>query len=101
MISPARPDMLAAMGRLVLSLVLGLVLGLVLSLVLAGCSSRASTVDAANSDGAGPGTPALAVASAAFAEGGTIPVVDTCSDANSSPPLAWTGVPSGSQSFAV
>lgn len=76
----------------------------VIGFLLAGCSSNsAKAVDAANPDGAGTDTPgaALAVTSTGFTEGGTIPVVDTCSGANISPPLAWTGTPRGTQSFAV
>jgi Raf kinase inhibitor-like YbhB/YbcL family protein len=56
--------------------------------------------DARQIDGA-VGTAALAVTSTAFVEGGTIPVTHTCKDVNTSPPLAWTGAPSGTQSFAV
>lgn len=77
---------------------------LLLGLVLAGCSSNsAKTVDAAAQDGAASDTPgaSLAVTSSAFTEGRTIPVVDTCSGANTSPPLAWTGAPGGTLSFAV
>ena len=44
---------------------------------------------------------ALAVTSTAFTEGGAIPITHTCKDANTSPPLAWTGAPSGTLSFAV
>lgn len=44
---------------------------------------------------------ALAVTSTAFADGGAIPITHTCKDANTSPPLAWTGAPSGTLSFAV
>lgn len=72
---------------------------LLLGLVLAGCSSNsAKTVDAAAQDGA---TDSMILTSPAFAEGGAIPVANTCKGANTSPALAWTGAPSGTKSFAV
>jgi Raf kinase inhibitor-like YbhB/YbcL family protein len=37
----------------------------------------------------------------AFAVGGTIPRRHTCDGADRSPPLAWTGPPSGSRSLAL
>ena len=77
---------------------------LVVALALAGCGSNsARTVDAATGDG-GPGDgPAatMSLTSTAFAEGGAIPTANTCKGANTSPALAWTGAPSGTQSFAV
>lgn len=39
--------------------------------------------------------------SSAIVPGGTIPAVHTCADANLSPPLAWSGLPAGTQSWAV
>ena len=75
---------------------------LVVALVLAGCGSNsAKTVDAASGD-TGDGPPAtMSLTSAAFTEGGAIPTANTCKGANTSPALAWTGAPSGTQSFAV
>ena len=84
--------MLAAMTRLLL-----------LGLALAGCGSSSSNpVDAAGQDGTtdSPGG-SMTLTSPAFSEGGTIPTVNTCKGANTSPALAWTGAPSGTQSFAV
>jgi hypothetical protein len=43
----------------------------------------------------------MELASASFAHGGSIPVRHTCDGANSSPPLAWSGVPAGARSLAL
>lgn len=60
------------------------------------------------SDGSTPNdggaSSAIAITSTAFVEGGAIPVAHTCNDpagVNTSPALAWTGAPAGTQSFAV
>lgn len=71
--------------------------------LLAGCgSNNASSSDAAPQ---GPSSDApndaIVVTSSDFVEGGTIPVANTCTGANTSPPLAWTGAPAGTKSFAV
>jgi Raf kinase inhibitor-like YbhB/YbcL family protein len=39
--------------------------------------------------------------SSAFAAGATIPAAYTCTGADQSPPLAWTGVPQNTQTIAV
>lgn len=39
--------------------------------------------------------------STAFADHGPIPVVYTCDGKDASPPLAWTGVPSGAKSLVL
>jgi hypothetical protein len=39
--------------------------------------------------------------SSAFEEGGTIPIVHTCDGEDRSPPLAWSGAPPGTRSFAL
>jgi Raf kinase inhibitor-like YbhB/YbcL family protein len=44
---------------------------------------------------------ALAVSSPAFDEGAAIPREFTCKGANTSPPLAWSGVPAGARSVAL
>jgi Raf kinase inhibitor-like YbhB/YbcL family protein len=41
------------------------------------------------------------LSSSAFASGGAIPTRYTCDDANVSPPLAWSGAPAGTKSFAL
>ena len=43
----------------------------------------------------------ITLTSAAFTNGGTIPSTYTCSGANISPPLSWSGVPNGTRSLAV
>jgi Raf kinase inhibitor-like YbhB/YbcL family protein len=73
---------------------------LLLGLALSGCGHNdTKTVDAPGPDG----TPSssFSLTSSAFAEGATIPGANTCSGANTSPPLAWTGVPSDANSYAV
>lgn len=43
----------------------------------------------------------LKLTSSAFADGAAIPVRYTCEGDNVSPPLAWTGLPEGTQSLAL
>jgi Raf kinase inhibitor-like YbhB/YbcL family protein len=43
----------------------------------------------------------FALTSTGFAEGDVIPVKHTCDGADRSPPLAWTGAPSGTASYAL
>ena len=44
---------------------------------------------------------AIVVTSPAFADGATIPAQFTCHGAGGSPPLAWAGLPAGTESVAV
>jgi Raf kinase inhibitor-like YbhB/YbcL family protein len=44
---------------------------------------------------------AIQITSAAFSEGDKIPRIYTCDDQNISPPLDWTGVPTGTVSLAL
>jgi Raf kinase inhibitor-like YbhB/YbcL family protein len=44
---------------------------------------------------------ALNLTSSAFSTGGSIPAVYTCEGKDVSPPLAWTGAPAGTKSFAL
>ena len=44
---------------------------------------------------------ALSLTSSAFTQGGEIPSVYTCEGRDTSPPLAWTGLPSGAKSLAL
>jgi Raf kinase inhibitor-like YbhB/YbcL family protein len=92
-----------------------LVLVLVL-VAIAGCSSDGGTatpqVDAPSADAASPSVDAaptptvpppvpLSVTSTAFADLAAIPTDNTCNGANTSPPLAWTGAPATTKSFAI
>jgi hypothetical protein len=43
----------------------------------------------------------MKLTSTAFAEGGGIPAKYTCVGADTSPPLAWSGVPAGTKSLAL
>ena len=44
---------------------------------------------------------ALTLGSPAFPPNGEIPPVHTCEGADTSPPLAWSGAPAGTKSFAL
>jgi Raf kinase inhibitor-like YbhB/YbcL family protein len=44
---------------------------------------------------------ALAVTSSAFVGGAAIPTVHTCEGDDLAPPLAWTGAPAGTRTFAL
>jgi len=44
---------------------------------------------------------ALSMTSVAFQAGGEIPAVYTCEGTDVSPPLAWSGAPAGTKSFAL
>jgi Raf kinase inhibitor-like YbhB/YbcL family protein len=48
-----------------------------------------------------PARSGIAVTSAAFRSGGSIPLRYTCVGDNQSPPLAWSGVPAGAVQLAV
>ena len=41
------------------------------------------------------------LSSAVFSSGSAIPADNSCSGANTSPPLAWSGMPAGTKSFAL
>jgi Raf kinase inhibitor-like YbhB/YbcL family protein len=45
--------------------------------------------------------PVLQISSTSFPDGGEIPEIHTCKGADASPPLAWTGAPAGTKSFAL
>lgn len=84
-----------------------------LAILFAACGGGDSPADPdgpAVTDGPGetdgPTTPdgpagVLAIMSTAFTEGTTIPMEHTCNGNNTSPPLAWTGAPAGTLSFAM
>jgi Raf kinase inhibitor-like YbhB/YbcL family protein len=48
-----------------------------------------------------PGKMTITLTSPAFAAGGPIPKVHTCDGKDTSPPLAWTGVPKSARSLAL
>lgn len=83
-------------------------------LLLAGCGGGgSSTTSGASSPQPGPArtvtTPirvgsapaSIRLSSPAFAAGGTIPAVYTCSGRGISPPLRWSGVPAGTREQAL
>jgi hypothetical protein len=49
----------------------------------------------------GDATSSFVLTSSAFVEGAAIPVANSCKGVNESPPLAWTGAPGATKSFAV
>jgi Raf kinase inhibitor-like YbhB/YbcL family protein len=65
---------------------------------LTGCSGAADRAETPP-DSSAPGS--ISVTSPAFADGATIPEEFTCRGAGTSPPLSWTGLPSGTRSVAV
>jgi Raf kinase inhibitor-like YbhB/YbcL family protein len=71
----------------------------------AGSSSTATLASQSrgSASAAAPAAPAadLKVTSTAFTDGQEIPKEFTCEGANDSPPIAWSGAPAGTQSFAV
>jgi len=79
---PALPERRAALALLVL---------------LAGaCTSRAEAGGNMSDKGA-----SFTLTSSAFQQGGSIPSRFTCDGAGSAPPLAWSGAPAGTKSFAL
>jgi Raf kinase inhibitor-like YbhB/YbcL family protein len=59
------------------------------------------TVCASSTFGIGADTSMLQISSTGWANGETIPKQFTCSGADHSPPLAWSGVPQGAKSLAL
>jgi Raf kinase inhibitor-like YbhB/YbcL family protein len=82
-------------------------------LALSACGGSSSKAPTASSPQPGPartvttpirigGAPAsITLRSPAFAAGGTIPAVYTCSGRGISPPLRWSGVPAGTRELAL
>jgi len=83
----------------------------ILLLVLIGCgrntsstadTSASSAINAATTDaGSGSKVMSIKVMSPAFQPGGPIPSKYTCEGQDISPPLAWSGAPSTTKSFAL
>jgi Raf kinase inhibitor-like YbhB/YbcL family protein len=77
---------------------------LVASFALAGLLAGCGFVNAGKNPDETPAVEsptALTVTSPAFDDGAAIPREFTCKGANTSPPLAWSGVPSGARSVAL
>ena len=89
-----------------------------LALVASGCTAddapTATTAPTATEAGSGPAPTAtvplddggddeviLELASTAYSEGDEVPTLYSCDGDNISPPLAWTGAPEGTVSFAL
>jgi len=68
-----------------------------------GSASVASTPTAPATTSATPATPAatMTLTSSAGADGGTLPADYTCDGTSASPPLAWTGAPTGTKEFVL
>jgi Raf kinase inhibitor-like YbhB/YbcL family protein len=71
---------------------------LLLAAGLTACGGQSDRTDAAATSSPGA---SIAVTSPAFAEGAAIPDQFTCRGAGTSPPLSWTGLPSGTGSVAL
>lgn len=68
----------------------------------AGCSRQGGRGSAdASETRPEPDAGTLRLTSTAFSNGGEIPVQHTCEGADTSPPLAWSGVPAGTKSLAL
>jgi Raf kinase inhibitor-like YbhB/YbcL family protein len=65
-------------------------------LLLTACTTAPSTQDTAST-----GTSTMQITSDAFEDGGRIPSEHTCDGADISPPLSWSDVPDGTDSFAL
>jgi phosphatidylethanolamine-binding protein (PEBP) family uncharacterized protein len=79
-------------------------LATIFMLAATGCSSTTAVdadADAGNAADTDTSTATLTLASTAFEDQGTLPVVYTCDGAGLSPPLAWTGVPDGTIELAL
>jgi Raf kinase inhibitor-like YbhB/YbcL family protein len=85
-------------SRTATAVLLRVVALLVLATATAGCAGQADQGDAPATTSAGG---SITVTSSAFANGGRIPEEFTCRGAGTSPPLSWTGLPSGTRSVAV
>jgi phosphatidylethanolamine-binding protein (PEBP) family uncharacterized protein len=62
--------------------------------IVAACSGAGPTMTEAE-------VTTMELTSSSFGEGEPIPAQHTCDGADTSPPLAWSGVPDGTDSFAL
>ncbi len=74
---------------------------LAISWSLTACGHQAAGGQSGVDPDPGAGKPSLVVTSSAFAAGAAIPASFTCEGENVAPPLAWSGAPAGTQSYAV
>jgi Raf kinase inhibitor-like YbhB/YbcL family protein len=75
---------------------------LVMATASAGCTGEDDQASAPADTSASRSAPgSITVTSPAFADGAPIPEEFTCRGAGSSPPLAWTGLPSSTRSVAL
>ncbi len=66
-----------------------------------GTAAETGTPDATGTDAnPGDGSSTFVLTSSAYAEGGAIPAANSCKGANDSPPLAWSGAPAATKSYA-
>jgi Raf kinase inhibitor-like YbhB/YbcL family protein len=71
---------------------------LALAIALAACTSEVTEMTASPTPAS---SSSFALTSSAFGEGDAIPREFTCDGANVSPPLSWTGVPSGTEALVL
>lgn len=84
---------------------------MIVSLLLAGCSTKPgdpptppsndSTVDISTAEAVTSSNGTFSLSSSDVTEGGALPVEYTCDGASATLPLAWSGAPTGTQTFAV
>jgi Raf kinase inhibitor-like YbhB/YbcL family protein len=84
-----------------LLLVLVLMVGMGVGACGGGVEEEAAPPSGDEEEGAPPEDIEMEITSVAFQEGGTIPTQYTCDGQNKSPALSWSGVPEGTQSFAL
>src|SRR6185437_3021384 len=75
--------------------------GVAVGALVLGAGACSSSADAKGREGMSSQTAGFTLTSTAFTEGAAIPSRFTCDGAGTAPPLAWTGAPSGTKSFAL
>ena len=74
---------------------------ILLALALVACGHHEDAGKGADKPDPFASAPRLEVASSAFAANADIPIDHTCEGADVAPPIAWTGAPAGTKSFAL